>query len=131
MWVRSQLTAAEYALWRTQQVADQRHTAQVGRAFVRLRPSAGRAEVAGALLHDIGKTAARLGTVGRVLATLAGPRTTRWAQYLDHESVGAAMLGAVDSAPDTVRLVAGEPSSPALADLRRADDLPWARSTPG
>ena len=53
------------------------------------RPAADRAEVAGALLHDVGKVEAGLGTFGRVVATVVGPRTERFRTYHDHEAIGA------------------------------------------
>ena len=50
-----------------------------------------RAEMAGALLHDVGKVQSGLGTWGRVAATVVGPRTRRFRQYHDHEQIGASM----------------------------------------
>ena len=71
--------------------ADRRHAIDVGRRFVERRPSATRAEMAGALLHDVGKVQSGLGTWGRVAATLVGGRTRRFRQYRDHEQIGAQM----------------------------------------
>lgn len=77
--------------------------------------------MAGALLHDIGKLDSGLGTLGRVVATIAGPRTVRFRRYHDHEEIGAAMLADASSDVVTVELVRG--AGPASDDLRAADDL--------
>ena len=120
-WVRAQLLPAEHAHWSTMAVQDRRHSIVVARRFVELAPLATRAEVAGALLHDVGKQIAALGTMARVVATVVGPRTERFRQYHDHEALGAAMLAADGSDPVTVDLVSG---AGALRDLlRRADDV--------
>lgn len=119
-WVSDTLTTAERDLWLAHRAADQRHTVAVGREFVRRRPNAVRAEVAGALLHDIGKLDSALSTLERVAATLFGGRTQRWRSYLDHERIGAEMLAQIGSAPITVDLVLGR--GPASADLRQADE---------
>jgi hypothetical protein len=118
-WVQGWL--AEWKLWQQMAVADRRHAVQVARRFVDRRPSATRAEMAGALLHDIGKIDAGLGTLARVLATLVGPRTDRFRRYRDHERIGAGLLEAAGSDPVTVALVRG--SGGAFADLRAADDI--------
>ena len=74
-WADGWLTPAERELWSTMSNADRRHSIEVARRFVRRRPDATRAEMAGALLHDVGKVEAGLGTFGRVVATVVGPRT--------------------------------------------------------
>lgn len=101
--------------------ADRRHTVEVARRFATRRPEATTAEMAGALLHDVGKVDAALGTVGRVVATIVGPRTARFARYHDHERIGAELLRQAGAADDTVALVLGQ--GPAAADLRAADDI--------
>lgn len=73
--------------------------------------------LAAALLHDVGKTTAGLGTYGRVVATLAGaaagPKaaaawtegrgfTRRVGLYLRHGELGADMLALAGSDPFTV-----------------------------
>jgi hypothetical protein len=120
-WVRGQLLPGELACWEAMAVQDRRHSVEVARRFVALRPAATRAEVAGALLHDVGKQVAALGTMSRVVATLVGPRTDRFRQYHDHEELGASMLAAAGSEPATVEVVAARGS--AVDDLRRADDV--------
>lgn len=120
-WVAGQLTPGELALWARMSVADRRHAVEVARRFVARRPDASREEVAGALLHDVGKVEAGLGTLGRVLATIVGPRTRRFRLYHDHEAIGARLAAAVGSATTTVELIEGRGA--AAADLRAADDL--------
>ena len=120
-WVRSLLLPAEWAMWERLVPADQRHTIAVARRFVGARPEATRAEVAGALLHDIGKIECGLGTVGRVAATVVGPRSARFRQYHDHEAIGARWCTEAGSDPVTIALVEG--AGPAAAALRAADDV--------
>jgi hypothetical protein len=112
---------SEWALWVQMGVADRRHAVLVARRFVDRRPAATRAEMAGVLLHDIGKIDAGLGTLARVVATVVGPRTDRFQRYHDHERIGAGLLEAAGSDPVTVALVAG--AGDAFADLRAADDI--------
>lgn len=115
------LDAAELALWRRFASADQRHALLVARRLLDAHPDAPRHEVAAALLHDIGKLEAGLGTLGRVAATLVvtGDRSRR---YRDHERLGAAMLRSVGSDERTVAIVAGEPS-PERHRIDVADDV--------
>jgi hypothetical protein len=118
-WVDEQLLAGERRLWVQLSNQDRRHSAAVGRRFVEVRPGATRAEIAGALLHDVGKIECRLGTWGRVVATVVGPRTRRFRAYHDHERIGAEMALAAGSDPATVDLVAER--GPAFAALRASD----------
>ena len=117
-WVEEVLSPAEFALWKRQYGPDRRHTAQVGRDVQRrLGKEATPAVLAAALLHDIGKIDADLGTWGRVVATLsakvAGRDTARlWIKssgftrrvglYLHHPEIGADMLAMAESDPLTV-----------------------------
>jgi hypothetical protein len=119
-WATAWLTAGEAALWASMPPADRRHAVEVTRRFVARRPQASRAEVAGALLHDVGKVPSRLGTLGRVAATLAGPRTRRFRIYHDHEAIGANMAAQAGSEQVTMALIRG--TGPAAADLQAADD---------
>ncbi len=120
-WVATHLAAAEDGLWSRMTAQDQRHSIEVARRFVARRPQATREEVAGALLHDVGKVDAGLGTFGRVVATVVGPRTARLRRYHEHEEIGARMAAAAHSDPVTVGLILGH--GPAAADLRAADDV--------
>ena len=73
----SWLAPGERELWSRMSNADRRHAIEVARRFVGRRPDATRPEMAGALLHDVGKVEADLGTFGRVVATVVGPRGRR------------------------------------------------------
>ena len=77
--------------------------------------------MAGALLHDVGKVEAGLGTFSRVVATVVGPRTRRFRLYHDHEALGARLAAAAGADVVTVALIEGR--GPAAADLRAADDV--------
>ena len=145
-WARSQLLAGERRLWDAMPGADRRHAVGVARRVdAALAPDAGRPTLAAALLHDVGKVEAGLGTPGRVAATLAGlaggrRRAASWAsrpgplgrvgRYLRHPELGAGLLRAAGSDPLTVAWAA-EHHSPAErwsvpvrigAALKAADD---------
>jgi hypothetical protein len=120
-WARAALLEHEWTLWSAMAVQDRRHSLEVGRRFAALAPEAPRAAVAGALLHDVGKTVSGLGTAMRVVATLIGPRGARLRAYHDHERLGAELLDHDGSDPSTVELVRG--TGPWAAALRRADDV--------
>lgn len=106
VWVDEHLLAGERQLWVQLSNQDRRHSAAVARRFVECRPGATRAEIAGAILHDVGKLECDLGTFGRVVATLVGPRTAAFRAYHDHEAIGARMARASGSDPATVELIA-------------------------
>ena len=118
-WVDEHLLPGERALWVQLDNQDRRHSALVAQRFVAVRPAASREEIAGAILHDVGKIECRLGTFGRVIATIVGPRTTRFAAYRDHEAIGASMATAAGSDPITAELIAGE--GPAYDALKASD----------
>ncbi|HEY4610450.1 MAG TPA: hypothetical protein VIH06_14635 [Ilumatobacteraceae bacterium] len=119
-WVESQLLTPELELWRRLAVADRRHSIDVARRFEPMGQWT-REEMAGALLHDIGKLESGLGTWARVAATVVGPRTRRFRLYWDHESIGADMLTAAGSAPATIYLLLG--IGRAVPALRDADNV--------
>jgi HD domain len=119
-WARERLTPHEELLWCSMSNPDRRHSIEVARRFIERRPDATRPEVAGALLHDVGKLRSGLGTSARVVATVVGPRTHRFRVYHDHERIGAEMANEAGSDPITVALISGE--GPAAVDLRAADD---------
>ena len=128
IWVESVLSAAEYALWARQYPPDRRHSASIARQVERelakqeivgegLRSEDTEWVRASALLHDIGKIEADLGTWGRVWATLVakivGPRRARrWidsngyrrrvGSYLNHPEIGAELLRVAQSDPRTI-----------------------------
>jgi len=122
-WVHSVLSQDESALWNNMMVQDRRHSVMVGRRFVKHRPIATQSEIAGALLHDVGKSVARLGTFGRVIATLVGPRTNRFRQYHDHEQIGATMLRSIGSDELTISMVEGSCVGELRQALNKADDI--------
>jgi hypothetical protein len=119
-WAREWLKHAEAELWASMPNADRRHAVEVARRFLQRRPDATRPEVVGVLLHDVGKVRSRLGTFGRVAATVVGPRTRRFRLYHDHEAIGARMAADAGCHPATVALIGGD--GPAATDLRAADD---------
>ncbi|MXZ07277.1 MAG: hypothetical protein F4Y75_07235 [Acidimicrobiia bacterium] len=81
---------------------DQRHGLVAARTVKGARPQ--RDDLArSALLHDIGKRHARLGPIGRSLATLLGQfgwtPSTRYATYLDHGPIAARELEEAGAEP--------------------------------
>jgi predicted HD phosphohydrolase len=111
-WARRHLLVGEDALWVQLSGPDRRHAVGVARRVVAaLGSRADRPVVAAALLHDVGKLDAGLGTFARVGATLVGQargheRATsgggRVARYLAHDRIGAELLEAAGSDPLTV-----------------------------
>lgn len=120
-WALRQLLPGEATLWLQMPVQDRRHSIVVARRFQEHAAASARAEVAGALLHDVGKTASSLGTFSRVVATLIGPRTKRFRWYHDHESLGIQMLRAAGSDVETLALIDG--SGRNASALRAADAI--------
>ncbi len=104
-WAESQLMPGEVALWHRMSNQDRRHSAKVARRFVAARPQATRAEIAGALLHDVGKIECGLGTWGRVAASVVGRRGHRFQLYHNHERIGSELAAAAGSEPATVELI--------------------------
>lgn len=119
IWVDGQLLPGERELWIQLSNQDRRHSIGVARRFIEARPAATRSEIAGALLHDVGKIDCDLGTFGRVIATLVGPRTRSFASYHDHEAIGADMAEHAGSTRETVELIAQR--GPAFAALLESD----------
>ena len=117
-WVRSVLSESEFRLWERMYGPDRRHSVAIGRQVAdRLGEQASTPVLAAALLHDVGKVDADLGTWGRVIATLsalvAGRDTAEvWARrtgftrriglYLLHPRLGGDMLEMAGSDPLTV-----------------------------
>lgn len=120
-WAAGHLGPGEQALWARMAPVDRRHSIVVARRFVARRPAASRSEIAGALFHDCGKVDSGLGTFGRVLATVVGPRSARLRSYHDHERIGAELAAAAGADVVTVALIEGHGA--AAADLRAADDI--------
>lgn len=117
-WVAAHLRPGELALWRRMAGADRRHAHGVARRVVdALGDGATDPVVAAALLHDVGKVEAGLGTFGRVVATLSAAVAGRemagaWSErrgftrrvglYLRHPELGADLLELAGSDPLTV-----------------------------
>jgi hypothetical protein len=119
IWAESNLLTGEVGLWRRMSNQDRRHSAKVARRFLAARPAATRAEIAGALLHDVGKIECGLGTWGRVVASVVGPRTDRFRRYHDHEHIGSLLAQAAGSEPATVELI--DERGPAYDTLKLCD----------
>lgn len=112
-WARRWLTAPEAAIWDRMSGPDRRHAVVVGH---RVAAAAGNADgtavpkplIVAALLHDCGKVGSRLGTFGRVAATLVAltsgrSRLAAWSgrppgwrrragMYAAHDEIGSNML---------------------------------------
>lgn len=102
-WATSHLGPGERQLWQRMTRADRKHSVGVARLVAAQVGEGERPVLAAALLHDVGKLDADLGTVGRVAATLVGRRRAagwadapglrrRIARYLRHDAIGAALL---------------------------------------
>ncbi|MGK2958756.1 MAG: hypothetical protein ACSLFB_10235 [Acidimicrobiales bacterium] len=118
-WALNVMLPGEQALWRQMSKPDQRHSAGVARKVEHaIGEGVERPVLAAALLHDVGKLEANLGTWARVVATLVGlivgkGRTRRWIDrgsgpmyrlgiYHAHPERGAALLTFSGSDPLTI-----------------------------
>jgi hypothetical protein len=120
--VKGILLPAEFALWSRMQNRDQRHSLDVLRRFDSFFIAATRDERAAALLHDVGKCESQLGWVGRIFATIVGPRTDSFRTYLDHEQIGLALISNV-SAARTSEVLKGDVVDDCVRALRDADNI--------
>ena len=119
--ISSTLSPNELALWEQMSKADRAHSLLVLQRFDSSSPHAPREARAGVLLHDVGKIASHLNTPERIIATMIGPRTRRFRQYLDHEAIGKKLLIDIDSDPLTISTASGEGTwGP---KLRKADHI--------
>ncbi len=116
-WATSHLLEGEVALWKKMSNQDRRHSVGVARrVHDDLEDAATRPVLAAALLHDVGKIEANLGTFFRVIATMsaaiAGRETAElWVRstgitrriglYLKHPSIGGDLLAMAGSDPFT------------------------------
>jgi hypothetical protein len=112
-WARAHLLPAEQDLWSRMSGPDRRHAATVARDVERqLGQKATRPVLAAALLHDVGKIEAGLGTFGRVAATVVAgvaghERVAGWAghpglagrigRYVKHPDLGGFLLAGAGS----------------------------------
>jgi hypothetical protein len=120
-WARAHLLPGEVDLWRRMSGADRRHAVAVARRVDRSQGVAGdaggRAVVAAALLHDVGKIEAGLGPFGRSAATVAAAalghdRVSAWSnrsgwrgrfgRYVLHPDLGGLLLAGAGSEPLTM-----------------------------
>ena len=121
--VRSTLSASECELWLQFSRADRHHSVLVATRFIAMRPDASPNEIAGVLLHDIGKIRSDLSTLQRVAATIVGPRTKRFALYHQHEEVGADMLRNAGSDSEVIAIVNQTCNEDVAAAFRAADNI--------
>lgn len=131
-WAVSQLLLGEQDLWTQMNAQDRFHSVMVARRFLAVRAGATRAEMAGALLHDVGKIRCDLGTTARVIATLIPPRMiprfsmfgrlrARFQLYRDHADLGIKLLTNAGSDAVTLEMLRG--TGTAARDLARADHI--------
>ena len=104
-WVNEKLLTGEFELWSRMKPHDQRHSIEVAHRFSELHPTFSRDEISAALLHDIGKVDSELGIVGRVVATIAGPKGEKFRRYHDHELIGLNLCRKAGSSAETLRLL--------------------------
>jgi len=88
-----------------------------------LLPEASRNEIAGVLLHDIGKTRSNLSTLQRVVATIVGPRTRRFALYHQHERIGVELLQQAGSHSEVTAILNQTCNADVAAAFRSADNI--------
>jgi hypothetical protein len=118
-WALAHLNAGERDLWARMSAVDRRHAAGVARrVHAALGERATRPVLAAALLHDIGKISAGLGTYRRIVATASAlvvghdpavievwTRTTGFTRkvglYLQHDRLGGDLLDMAGSDPLT------------------------------
>jgi hypothetical protein len=121
--IRQVLLASEWALFQRFNTADQRHAMQVLQRFDSLVATAPIEARRAAVLHDIGKIESDLGLLGRVLATIVGPRTSRFRIYCEHERRSIELLTQHGSSTLTVDLIAGGGDESLQCALRAADEI--------
>jgi hypothetical protein len=120
-WISTCLAPGELVLWQRMPGADRRESVRVARRVERALTATAHAGderwIVAAVLHDVGKTEARLGTVGRAVATMAGAVAghdmarswqarrgfaRRFALYLRHDEIGADMLRMAGARAETI-----------------------------
>jgi hypothetical protein len=121
--VAAVLLPTEYRLFEQFSVADQRHALHVLRRFDSFAPGAPVFARRAALLHDIGKVDAQLGTLRRIVATVVGPRTPAFRRYHQHEVHGLWLLREAGSDSLTLEVLTPDSSSPWREALARADEI--------
>ncbi|GMQ84623.1 MAG: hypothetical protein BMS9Abin07_0187 [Acidimicrobiia bacterium] len=113
--VHQHLDAPGAELFWGQDAADQRHAFAVASRVAASLPDDDEVYLA-ALLHDVGKRHARLGAIGRSIATVFDgigiPLTAAMSRYRDHGSIGAAELSAAGFDGLVVSFAANHPGPP-------------------
>lgn len=104
-------------LWSAQADRDRRHTVAVARSVD--GPTTPSWVLRAALLHDVGKSVAELGTLGRVVATVLELLRVRRApgrvgRYLDYPRAGAQLLADAGLEPEVVRWAAEHHTPPSM-----------------
>ena len=120
--VRRILDSNELSLWEGMQAVDQRHSVRVLERFENLLPSATRAERAAVLLHDVGKSVSRVGTVARIGATLGVLRSHRASRYRNHERLGVELAAASGVNEDVLEVMRGHSRAEFMRAFADADD---------
>ena len=110
--VKLKLTPGELGEWERLSRADKAESLATARSTAHaLGPDAGDTWLAVALLHDVGKTDAHLGTFGRVGATMIAAVVSHGrarhyggavGRYVSHDDLGAARLRAAGARPEAV-----------------------------
>lgn len=126
-WVNEKLLKSEFELWCRMEPHDQRHSIEVAHRFSELHPTFSRDEIAAALLHDIGKVESDLGIMGRVVATIVGPKGEKFRRYHEHERIGLNLCRNAGSSAETLRLLdwshEGLRNDSIASLLRQADQI--------
>jgi hypothetical protein len=138
-WAAAHLTPGERALYAAMPLVDRRHAVDGARLVVTRAGDDARDAVEAALVHDVGKRHATLGTFGRSLATVAGwavrsdTRRSAWARrpgrrgrvgaYLRHDVVGAAEVAAAGGSALAVAWTAGHHDPARVAALDAPTDV--------
>jgi HD domain len=112
LWVRLVLTPEEFACWEELGRPDRVESIAVARRVAReLGPDADYRWLAAALLHDVGKIDAGLGTFRRagattVAAIVSHGRARHWpnriGRYIAHDDLGAIRLEAAGARPEAI-----------------------------
>lgn len=120
-WAERHLLPGERALWIRLGNGDRRHAIGVAQRFAESRAVSTRAEIAGALLHDIGKVDGPEGAISRAWMTVNPRSGAATRRYRDHERIGAELCERAGSDPVTIDLIRGAGSHELVQALKAAD----------
>ena len=122
-WIREILSEPEFALFMAQPIIDRRHGHESATSMS--RHTTERDVIRAAALHDVGKRHARLGLIGRSLASacikLGLPLTNRFQTYHNHPEIGRRELVEAGS-PHVVVSFTGAHHGTRPADI---DETTW------